>query len=151
MFTVLVLPNNQLTYVLFQIKNTKEEFKAVQELPTAVQAKWFKTTSPELEPQNRRDYLIIVLNLGADNFKGNIIEAIDIPLYDKLGSVKQTSEIQQTVAFSLNGFNRRLYPHLSDEVLTALRNILDVERFESKTLDSKSDFVKQVMVGSYVF
>lgn len=155
LFIPVVLPNNQLTYILFQIKTTKRRFKAVTDLPSAVQADWFKPSNPPIQAKDRKDYFILVMNMAQDHYGADMIEQIPMTKRQIVTRGSKTNvtnippaTIQQDYAFSLNGFNNYLYPFLSEQQLSVLRQVLDYQRFETNTLNSESTFVKQVMTGS---
>lgn len=148
-------------------------YKAADTLWDCVEPKWFRDQTET--GKFRRDYLILVLNIGKYEFVGPRIEAHELPdrketrstepslldgstAVDSAGPSSIDTETRPTLpdgpfrqrhAFTLNGLSTLLYPCFTTEQIELLRLILDSERFEMDSLDMKSAFIQQVMEPSY--
>lgn len=92
LFIPVILEDGTITYLLIQIKNTLRNFKEAKDLCHDVQLEWFDTSKNY--KTNRRDYLILALNLGKDWFED--LEPIQC---DQLSSrpVTRSSTLNQSI------------------------------------------------------
>lgn len=131
LFIPIILEDDTITYLLIQIKNSIKNFKEAKHLWQDVDPEWFETKTAS--GKHRRDYLIVVLNLGKDVFEG--VDPIKSDLICQKPKTKSSISLNESIA------KARLSMTLNQTIPEARKSIKTL-KFHRTTINSRKAAAK---------